>query len=61
MPVIFSEKIFQHLLTHKKEFQKRSPNVYLQFEQEVMEKGKDALKQEESAPKHKLFGFGKHK
>lgn len=48
--VIFNENLFQHFLTHKEEFQKRSPKVDLQFEQEVMEKGKDALKQEESAP-----------
>lgn len=48
--MILDEKQFQHFLAHKEEFQKRPPKVDLQFEQEVMEKGKDALKQEENAP-----------
>lgn len=44
MLVLLDEAFFQHLLTHKEEFGKRPPRVDLQFEQEVMEKGKDALK-----------------
>lgn len=48
--MILDEKQFQHFLAHKEEFQKRPPRVDLQFEQEVMEKGKDALKQEKNAP-----------
>lgn len=59
--VLLNEKLLQFWLEKRSEFKQRPPKVDLQFEQEVMAKGKDALKQEECANRHNLFGFVKRK
>ena len=41
---VLDEKLFQHMLVHKDEFAQRPPKVDLRFEQEVIAKGKEAIK-----------------
>lgn len=58
---LLDEVQFVHFQTHREEFRKRPAKVDLALEQELLLKGKDALKQEENAPKRKFFDFWKRK
>ena len=56
--VLLNEKLLQFWLEKRSEFEHRPPKVDLEFEQEVMAKGKNAIKQEEKAPSISFSAFG---
>ena len=54
--MVIDEDFFQHMYTHKQEFERRSPSkdVDLAFEQEIFLHGKEALKKK-STQKRRFF------